>query len=117
MFWGRVFQTRYEIVVAINSPFIGKTLNSIGFRERFESNVLAIRRIEKIRRTNLQDVPLQPADVLLVAGSQERLEEFKNISGFAHLHFCDSLSRGNAGLWTGNEGSRGIAFLFLFGYT
>jgi Trk K+ transport system NAD-binding subunit len=76
-----------EIMLAANSPFIGKTLNSIGFRGRFEANVLAIRRIDRIRRTNLQDVALQPGDVLLIAGRHERLEEFKNISGFEQFRF------------------------------
>ncbi|UCE54014.1 MAG: SLC13 family permease [Desulfobacterales bacterium] len=76
-----------ETIVAGNSPFIGKTLNSIGFRGRFEANVLAIRRIDRIRRTNLQDIALQPGDVLLIAGRHERLEEFKNISGFEQFRF------------------------------
>ena len=76
-----------EVAIAGNSQFIGKTLNSTGFRGRFEANVLAIRRGENIRRTNLQDIPLQPADVLLVAGRQERLEEFQHISGFDRFKF------------------------------
>jgi len=71
-----------EITLAGNSPFIGKTLNSIGFRGRFEANVLAIRRSDSIRRTNLQDMPLERGDVLLMAGRLERLEDFKTISGF-----------------------------------
>jgi di/tricarboxylate transporter len=71
-----------EIVLAGNSPFVSKTLNSIGFRGRFEANVLAIRRSDGIRRTHLQDIPLERGDVLLIAGHLERLEEFKTISGF-----------------------------------
>jgi di/tricarboxylate transporter len=76
-----------EIVLAGNSPFIGKTLNSIGFRGRFEINVLAIRRSDSIRRTNLQDIPLGGGDVLLIAGHHERLEELKNFSGFEQFEF------------------------------
>jgi di/tricarboxylate transporter len=71
-----------EIVLAGNSPFVSKTLNSIGFRGRFEANVLAIRRSDGIRRTHLQDIPLERGDVLLMAGRLERLEDFKTISGF-----------------------------------
>jgi di/tricarboxylate transporter len=71
-----------EIVLGGNSPFVSKTLNSIGFRGRFEANVLAIRRSGGIRRTHLQDIPLERGDVLLIAGRMERLEEFKTISGF-----------------------------------
>ena len=76
-----------EIIVTGNSAFIGKTLNSIGFRGRFEANVLAIRRGDRIRRTNLQDIPLLPGDVLLIAGRHEGLKEFKNISGFEQPRF------------------------------
>jgi di/tricarboxylate transporter len=76
-----------EIILAGNSPFIGKTLNSIGFRGRFESNVLAIRRSDSIRRTNLQDIPLGRGDVLLISGHHERLEELKNFSGFEQFRF------------------------------
>jgi di/tricarboxylate transporter len=71
-----------EITLGGNSPFVGKTLNSIGFRGRFEANVLAIRRSSGIRRTHLQDIPLERGDVLLMAGHLKRLEEFKTISGF-----------------------------------
>jgi len=76
-----------EITLAGNSPLIGKTLNSIGFRDRFEANVLAIRRSSGVRRTNLQDIPLERGDVLLVAGHHERLEGFKDISGFEQFRF------------------------------
>jgi di/tricarboxylate transporter len=76
-----------EVTVADKSQFIGKTLNSLGFRGRFEANVLAIRRGENIRRTRLQDIALQPGDVLLIAGHQERIEGFERISGFDHFKF------------------------------
>jgi di/tricarboxylate transporter len=76
-----------EIILSGNSPFIGKTLNSIGFRGRFEANVLAIRRSDSIRRTNLQDIPLGRGDVLLVAGRHERLADFENIAGFEQVRF------------------------------
>jgi di/tricarboxylate transporter len=76
-----------EIILAGNSPFIGKTLNSIGFRGQFETNVLAIRRSDSIRRTNLQDIPLGRGDVLLISGHHERLEELKNFSGFEQFRF------------------------------
>jgi di/tricarboxylate transporter len=76
-----------EVMLGGNSPFIGKTLNSIGFRSRFEANVLAIRRSHGIRRTNLQDIPLERGDILLIGGHKEKLEEFKNISGFEQFRF------------------------------
>ena len=76
-----------EIHLPVNSKFVGKTLNSIGFRDRFGANVLAIRRNGNIKRTNLQDDPLERGDMLLVAGHHEQLEEFKNISGFDQFKY------------------------------
>ncbi len=76
-----------EVCLPVNSKFVGKTLNSIGFRGRFGANVLAIRRNGNIKRTNLQDEPLEREDMLLVAGHHERLEEFKNSSGFEKFKY------------------------------
>ncbi len=70
-----------------NSQFVGKTLNSIGFRARFGANVLAIRRNSHIKRTNLQDEPLELGDMLLIAGHHEQLEEFKRIPGFDQFRY------------------------------
>lgn len=76
-----------ETFLPVNSQFVGKTLNSIGFRGRFGANVLAIRRNGNIKRTNLQDEPLESGDLLLIAGHHEHLEEFKNISGFDQFKY------------------------------
>ena len=76
-----------EIFLPVNSQFVGKTLNSIGFRGRFGANVLAIRRNGNIKRTNLQDEPLESGDLLLIAGHHEHLEEFKDISGFDQFKY------------------------------
>ena len=76
-----------EVTLAGKSSFIGKTLNSIGFRSRFGANVLAIRRSSGVRRTSLQDIPLQMGDVLLLAGPNERMEDLKNTSGFEQFRF------------------------------
>jgi di/tricarboxylate transporter len=76
-----------EIFLPVNSKFVGKTLNSIGFRGRFGANVLAIRRNGNIKRTHLQDEPLERGDMLLIAGHHKSLEEFKNISGFDQFKY------------------------------
>jgi di/tricarboxylate transporter len=76
-----------EIIIAGNSFLIGKTLNSVGFRGRFSANVLAIQRSGRIRRTNLQDIPLEQGDVLLIAGHHQDLAEFENISGIEQFRF------------------------------
>jgi di/tricarboxylate transporter len=76
-----------EILLPGNSQFVGKTLNSIGFRDRFGANVLAIRRNGNIQRTNLPDELLEREDMLLIAGHHEHLQEFKRISGFDQFRY------------------------------
>ena len=49
--------------------------------------MLAIRRNDDLKRTNLQDEPLVRGDMLLVAGHHEHLESFKDKSGFEHFRF------------------------------
>ena len=76
-----------EIRLLRNSKYVGKTLNSIGFRGRFGANVLAIRRNGNIKRTHLQDEPLGLGDMLLIAGHHKQLEEFKRMSGFDQFRY------------------------------
>ncbi|MDJ0831181.1 MAG: SLC13 family permease, partial [Desulfobacterales bacterium] len=71
-----------EVFIPGNSRFVGHTLNTLGFRSRFGLNVLAIRRNNHLRHTNLQDDPLQRGDLLLVAGSVDRLAAFQDTTGF-----------------------------------
>jgi len=78
-----------EILLPGNSRFVGSTLNSIGFRGLFGVNVLAIRRSDRIIRTNLPDESLRRGDMLLIAGAAERLAEFKNTSGFDQFRYVD----------------------------
>jgi di/tricarboxylate transporter len=56
-----------EVTLSEDSHFIGSTLNSLSFRNRFGLNVLAIRRADQVRRFNLSDEPLADGDQLLVA--------------------------------------------------
>ncbi len=78
-----------EVLLPGNSRFVGSTLNSLGFRGLFGANVLAIRRNGSIKRTNLQDEPLQRGDMLLIAGPDERLAGFKVTPGFDQFRYVD----------------------------
>jgi di/tricarboxylate transporter len=78
-----------EVLLPVNSRFVGSTLNSLGFRGRFGLNVLAIRRDDYVKRTNLQDDPLQRGDMLLVAGLEEHLEQLKDTSGFDQFRYVE----------------------------
>ncbi len=77
-----------EVAVPESSPFIGSTLNSIGFRGRFGVNVLAVLRGDNVKRIGLTDEPLQGGDLLLVAGPGYRLHELQSVEdldGFRYL--------------------------------
>ena len=78
-----------EVELPGNSRFVGSTLNSLGFRNRFNLNVLAIRRADEVRRTYLQDEALQRGDMLLVAGTEAHLEELENTSGFEKFRYVE----------------------------
>ncbi len=57
-----------------SSSFVGKTLNILNFRSRFELNVLGIERDGKLLRQGIADLTLETNDTLLLAGSEELLE-------------------------------------------
>jgi len=78
-----------EVQVPGDSRFVGSTLNSLAFRSRFGLNVLAIRRNDHVRRTSLQDDPLQRGDTLLVAGSAEHLRALKKTAGFDQFRYVE----------------------------
>ncbi len=62
-----------ELALAPTSSFLGQTLEQIDFRRRFGVIVLAIRRGGGVVRTNLEKLPLQREDVLLLQGRPDRL--------------------------------------------
>ena len=57
-----------EVVVAVGSPLVGRTLQEIGFRERYGGVVLALRRQAESLEGGLGRVPLRAGDLLLVEG-------------------------------------------------
>ena len=74
-----------EIQITNNSEFVGKTLVSANFRQRFGVNVLANRRRDMIRRTNLQNMELEAEDILLIEGALEKLDALSDQPGYRLL--------------------------------
>jgi di/tricarboxylate transporter len=66
-----------ELGLSAQSLLAGQTLEQIDFRRRFGAVVLAIRRGGGVVRTNLEKLPLQRDDVLLVQGPPDRLDELR----------------------------------------
>ncbi|HSM25155.1 MAG TPA: SLC13 family permease, partial [Anaerolineaceae bacterium] len=78
-----------EIQITKNSEFVGKTLVSANFRQRFGVNVLANRRRDMIRRTNLQNMELEAEDILLIEGALEKLDALSDQPGYRLLSIDD----------------------------
>jgi di/tricarboxylate transporter len=79
-----------EFVVTSESPLAGKPLAEIDLRERQDVTVLAIRRGDLVRRTNLQDLALDPGDRLLVYGAADRLAALEPQAGFRRLELAQA---------------------------
>ena len=79
-----------ELEVTEDSLFKGKTLVDLEARKKLGVNLLAVRRSDRVRRTNLRDIVFQTGDKLLFRGSLENLELLKEHKGFRLLQACDT---------------------------
>jgi di/tricarboxylate transporter len=71
-----------ELVLAKDSPLTGQPLRHHEFREAYTSNVLALRRDNRVFRTRLSELRLADGDRLLVQCSDEALELLHKAPGF-----------------------------------
>jgi di/tricarboxylate transporter len=71
-----------EMELAEESSLINRTMRQVDFRNRFGLIVLAIRRGETSMRTNLEVIPLQAGDKLLVQGDQSQFDTFRDQKDF-----------------------------------
>lgn len=71
-----------EMELSAGSSFINQTLRQIDFRNRYGLIVLAIRRDEMSMRTNLEIIPLQAGDMLLVQGDQAHIDALSEQEDF-----------------------------------
>jgi di/tricarboxylate transporter len=71
-----------EVQLSPHSSLVGQTLSQSDFRRSFGVNVLAILRGGVPRRTNLQDMLLQPGDTLLIQGPEAWLEVLQDAPDF-----------------------------------
>ncbi len=62
-----------ELELSQDSSLVNRTLRQIDFRQRYAVIVLGIRRGETTLLTNLESIPLQAGDKLLVQGDQTQL--------------------------------------------
>lgn len=73
----RVEMTLFELMVAPESPFIGRSCRQIGLRDRFDVSVFALQRRGRHHRREIADLELRMGDILLVRGSTDALENLR----------------------------------------
>ncbi len=78
-----------EIIVDEESPFKGKTLVELNTRQNLGLTLLAYRRGEKVRRTNLGDTVFEIGDRLLFRGRTERLKALQEDSAICTEGTCN----------------------------
>lgn len=71
-----------KVGLSPESSLVGQTLRKSEFRRRFGANVLSIYRHDKLFRINLQDIPIQSGDVLLVQGPSQKIVSLQNDPDF-----------------------------------
>jgi di/tricarboxylate transporter len=78
-----------EILVDEESSFIGKTLVELNTRQNLGLTLLAYRRGEKVRRTNLSDTVFEIGDRLLFRGETEQLKALQEDSAICTEGTCN----------------------------
>ena len=66
-----------EVTIPPGSTIIGQNLRQMDFRNHYGAIVLGIRRGNIPRRTNLESIPLQADDVLLVQGTRQQIDTLR----------------------------------------
>ena len=75
-------ETLVEIVLLSDNPLVGETLRSVAFAQRFDALVLALRRKGELLYNNIDAVPLQGGDTLLVQASAQAVTQFERSRSF-----------------------------------
>lgn len=75
--------------IAPNSIIAGKTVRELDVRNRFQVQIIAIRRGKKTRSVSLQEIRLKAGDILLVLGHQEYLNQRPFANEFSSITQMD----------------------------
>ncbi len=71
-----------EWQIGPESSFLGRTIAEFNMRRQYGLNVLAIRRESRAYRTNLQFLPLEEGDTLLILGTNEAIAAARETAEF-----------------------------------
>jgi di/tricarboxylate transporter len=75
-----------EATLSPASSLVGRTLAQINFRQRYGANVLGLQSNGELRRTDLQDIPLQAGNRLVLQGPRDLLDTLAGDPDFAGVH-------------------------------
>jgi len=85
--------TLFEVVVAPDSPWIGRPVEVLGLRDRFDVRVFAIQRHGAHLREQIERLRLHAGDVLLVQGSEDSLRKLRGYGGALVVEGVDQIVR------------------------
>ncbi len=71
-----------EVVVPSNSMMVNKTLEEMHFLDRYDCDILALRRGEEITHQDMMDYRFKAGDLLLMLVTENTLERFRRNSNF-----------------------------------
>jgi di/tricarboxylate transporter len=74
-----------EVMIVPGSPFVGQTLEEIGFRNRFNCLVLGLERRSHVIRRRLTERAIREGDVFVVQGTRESLDSLRTARGLIIL--------------------------------
>lgn len=80
-----VEMTVFELMVAPDSPLIGRTAQDIRFREDYGVSVFALQRRGRHHQRDITDLELRMGDILLVRGTMEALAKLRGYREFILL--------------------------------
>ena len=75
-------QRLLEVVVSPEASILGRTLEALNFRDRYDATVLAIRRGGEIIHARMDERRLRGGDTLLVQASEDTVKRFANDRDF-----------------------------------
>ncbi|PRX17466.1 di/tricarboxylate transporter [Orenia metallireducens] len=75
-------QKLLEVVVPHASFLVGQTLEEVNFLERYNTTVLAIRRGSKLSHQKMDDLVIEPGDVLLLIANDNTIDRLQKNSNF-----------------------------------
>ncbi|MEQ8443164.1 MAG: SLC13 family permease [Alphaproteobacteria bacterium] len=75
--WRTGKQSVAEVMVTPSSRMIGRTLDAIGFRFRYDCVVLGLERRSRMQRAKPTEIPLEAGDVLLIQGRRADIEALR----------------------------------------